>query len=61
MHINTPAFRLRSVFFFLFGDNARKDAAVAVVEDGSLPILNAELQKLYVDAQAIYDQINFGG
>ena len=32
-----------------------------IVEDGSLPILNAELQKLYVDAQAIYDQINFGG
>lgn len=31
-----------------------------IVKDGSLPILSADLQKLYVDAQFIYDQINFG-
>ena len=36
------------------------EEAAPIVEDGSLPILNAELQKLYTDAQFIYDQINFG-
>lgn len=37
-----------------------EEAKEPIVEDGSLPILSAELQKLYTDAQFIYDQINFG-
>ncbi len=36
-----------------------QETAEPIVEDGSLPILSAELQKLYVDAQKIYNDINF--
>ena len=31
-----------------------QEAEAPIVEDGSLPILSAELQKLYTDAQFIY-------
>lgn len=41
-------------------EQEQEEEAEAIVEDGSLPILSAELQKLYTDAQFIYDQINFG-
>ena len=41
-------------------EQEQEEAAEPIVEDGSLPILSAELQQLYVDAQKIYNDINFG-